>query len=755
MSDLDNAATTKLGAVQSEDSKNIFERYEESKKWMRLNYYDELTEVYRAIKMRTKPIYKKDAAGKETTEEDKSQTNVCMPGPSIAWRRGVARLTASPYRLKYTGDADPATLEMLSALAMQQYDRSGEAKQDRKITMMGKAFGFSYGKLYWDSLARTMKFRKAVMKGEQVVYRDRASIMKSQGAPDDEIEGAVKQLGPEMDDDEVANAIGRGGKEITVPEMVSKYEGPIVKAVFIGDLFLMPHATSLDDSDYSIERYNETDLWMEKMIKSVKYLADDGKTYLKAFDPRACQDLLDMDPSPDKQTDDLKNFFMAVSGRSDDDQYQFPRNLRARKRFDILEQHILGDDGRIWVTWMSPNMRGKAIGKMPYPWDLYGKTTYSEFIPLEDMVSAYGDSTIRLMRFLHAMHNRTVAQNFDSVTNSLKKLILVTKGMEMSDEIVVRGNHRQLDVDDINKLKEFQESPIPPGAFEREAQILRMMALLEPALNTVDTGTASNPMAGKLATTAMLNAKAADSLTQFEIDGRDLYLREVGYKKLWMNQQAAQEAWTIEQQFWGEELSKRVGELPPAEEGQDGPEWALSNRFGKTAAVKLDPLDIQTDLSVEPESMSYLSVDDELRKAAAMELDQIALAAPDVVDRRKVIRFHLSTVKDIGNPDDYMNPEQEGPTPPQFKGNISVGIPLDKMPSDVVNQVLPMVGLQPSQELEHRDTLDAVSRMNEAGKAADELTAPEATTTHQAMQAQVAQQAKANAKPNGKAKPKP
>jgi hypothetical protein len=151
-----------------------------------------------------------------------------------------------------------------------------------------------------------------------------------------------------------------------------------------------------------------------------------------------------------------------------------------------------------------------------------------------------------------------------------------------------------------------------------------------------------------------------------------------------------------------------VDGLPPADAGTPLPEWALSSRFGKVAAIRLDPLEIQEDLQVEPESMSYLSIDDELRQTAAQQLDAVAMAAPDVLDRRKVVRFHLSTIRNIGNPDDYLMPEQTAPQPPPFKGSIGVNMPLDKMPSDIVNQVLP---------------LDAVSKLNEAGKAATELTA--------------------------------
>lgn len=744
----------------------ILDRHKESRKWMRDNYYGELRDVFRAIKMRTVPILKKDESGRETNEEDKTQTNVCMPGPNIVWRKGVARLTASPYRLKYIGNTDPRILESLSALAIQQFDRSNEAYHDRRVVASAKAFGFGYSKLFWDTLDRVRTFRRALVKDGKVMYRDRATVRQWQGVGQSDIQAEMQDLAEkghpdptQLDDNEVADFLGRSGYETAVPDMtedgmgqfiaqngnviqvpmnVSRYEGPVLKNVFIGDLDLAPRCLTLEDSDYIIESYPESELWLKKQVKTLRYRADecddpsridpkllerdqDGTVWVKAFDPDACEELLDKNPEPQAETDDLREYFLAAVGTQGQNQYQMPKSLRALKRFAFKEQHVLEEDGRMWVTWISPQFTEKPIGRMPYPWDLCGKSSYTELVPLEDMLGAYGDSTVRLMRFLASMQNRVVAQNFDAITNLLKRLVLKQSGIETSDEIVTKGNYREYEVANINQVKVMDEPQLPAGAFEREAQILRMMALLAPELNTVDTGSASNPMAGKLATTAMINARAADALTQFEIDARDLYIKQVGEKKLWMNQQAASDEWEVEQRFWGEDLQSRMKQLP-ADQGM--PTWALSDRYGKTAAIRLDPLEIQEDLQVEPESMSYLSVNDELRRVAAEELDKIALAAPDIANRRKILRFHVSTVPNIGNPDEYILPETNTIPPPQ--GKLSINLPLDKIeqiPVDIVNQLLPLLGLQPSEELANRATLDAVSRLNKAGKDATELTA--------------------------------
>jgi hypothetical protein len=720
-------------ADENKTVSSILERFTESRKHMQ-DLWGEIQEVYRAIKCRTLPIYKLDESGKPTNQEDKSQTNVAMPDLNLIYRRNVSRMTAQPYRLNYTGGKDPLVTQALSALHLQQYERSKEPMQDVRVTMSGEAFGFGYSKLDWDVIERTMQFRQALMKGEQVIYRDRANIMQHQGAPQEEIDGAVAEYGPEMNDDEISAFMGKSGLEITVPTLVRRYEGPVLRGLFPGDLLLEPECDSGEESGFYIEKLRPTDLWLVKKSKET-YVHPDTKQKLPVFDKDAVQELFDSaETSKADDLEDLRRMFEDAAGRSD--KQAFPARLRGRKKFDILEYHTLEDDGRMWVYWVSDRVRTKPLGCRPYPWDLYGQSVYSEYIPLPDFASPFGDSTPRLLRHLYNMHNRTVAQNFDYVTNLLQRYVKVKDSAEI--EFINRGKFRELRVSDMNAVDVMQEPSLPVGAFEREAQILRMMATAEPSMNTVDTGSASNPMAGKLATTAMLNAKASDALTQFKIEGRNRYLRDIGQKKLWMNQQAAQEAWEVDSKYWPEELAKRVQEMDPLALAEvaigfnpevDNPqEWALSSRHGQTAAIRLDPLEIQEDLQVEPEPGSYLAVDDDIRRQAAMELEQVAQVAPDILDRRKVARFHLSTIRSIGNPDDYIVPEQPPNPAADVKKSLSVNMPLDKMPADVTNQALEFLGFQPSADLAAKDTLEGVVTMNEAAQAAVDLQAPAAST---------------------------
>ena len=93
-----------------------------------------------------------------------------------------------------------------------------------------------------------------------------------------------------------------------------------------------------------------------------------------------------------------------------------------------------------------------------------------------------------------------------------------------------------------------------------------------------------------------------------------------------------------------------------------------------------------------------------------------------------IVRWYVSTslrFAALVNPDDYIIPDNPNPQPPPFKGNIGVNLPLDKMPSRHREPDPPAIfGLQPSTELAHRDTMDAVGRMPEAADHASNLLSP-------------------------------
>ena len=111
-----------------------------------------------------------------------------------------------------------------------------------------------------------------------------------------------------------------------------------------------------------------------------------------------------------------------------------------------------------------------------------------------------------------------------------------------------------------------------------------------------------------------------------------------------------------------------------------------------------------------------------------------------MVDLRKVVRFTLGTIRGISDPDSYIKPENPNPGPSPAKINISLSMPFDKLPEDVQNQILPMLGLQPSQELKHESTINAVGELSQAADhASDLLSAAEQPDASQQKPAAAAQ----------------
>ena len=213
-----------------EDVSNILDRRNESRRYMQINYWDSWEDVYRATKCRTKPIMVKDGKGNEV--EDKTRTNVAMPELSLIARRKTARLTANPPQINYTvpDDGDTQLAERLTSWAYQQFDRSGEAQEHRKLVQSAMTFGWAVSKVFWDTVEVEKKFYQPT---------------------------------------ETADDITNYGMAKQVPQKVSRFEGPVVKNVFLGDFFMEPGAQNLNTSGWAIENYWESGVWLKKMLQDL------------------------------------------------------------------------------------------------------------------------------------------------------------------------------------------------------------------------------------------------------------------------------------------------------------------------------------------------------------------------------------------------------------------------------------------------------------------------------------------------------
>lgn len=715
----------------------IIDRRNESRKYMQQNYWDEWESVYRYSKCLAPKIMKPDPKNPGVEIEDTSRTNVCMPETSLSIRRSVARLTANMPQINYespSGNEEAA--QKLTAWSFQSFDKSGEIQQHRKMVHTGDTFGWGVSKLSWDTVQQRTIFQKSFVgrDGQSVSFRDRAGLMRMQGAPDDEIEQAVQEQGQDLSDNEVSQAIAKHGNTVNIPQLLKKYEGPVSRNCFLGDIFIEPGCASLDDSGWVTENYPETPQFLEKMQAKTYEDPDTGETK-PVFDAKASQELLDLgtwQPNQGSQQPyDLRTRFR--TSVLNQQVPLFPTKLLPGKRFDILEQHAKDDNGRMWITWVG-NER-VLLGKMPYPWEFYGKYAYTEFVPLFDIISAIGDSIPRLHRFLQSLHNSTVGQRKDVVRNLLKPLVMMRAGEDVPDEQLEMSFLRILTVKDPKAFSPFLMEMYGAlatayrGATEEEAQIMRMWALSDPSINNTETGTSDNPQAGKTATTAVLAAKSSDALTQYKLDSLNFYLKEQGQKKLWMLQQQLRDA----------------GDPYQIEAKYANKVEALSSRYGKTAAVCLYPDEIQEDFGVEPEAMSMLSADDDMRRQAGMQLLQMAAQLPGVVDPHYAARFFAGTIRGV-DPDQAVPPPQPpAPVPPKM--SVAVATKWPEIPSQAQHALLISAGVPDSPELQAelqmQEKMKGIVQADQAGTAADNLLAP--SPAQQGIQQQAQEQANSEA----------
>lgn len=686
--------------------KHVTERRDESLKWMRENYYDSWIEALRDFKCRTKIIKTKDDGGKEV--EDESRTNVAMPTPNLIVRRNVARLTANPPTINYRC-SDPEVAQKLTAWASFQFDRSGEASEHRRIVHQAELLGWSPAKLVWDTVELYRKFNRGLMNGENVAIRDRKQILESRGMKPEEIDQSRQEaiskygsdFGDNMSDEEITQQIAQYGPTLQIGERIRKYEGPINRFRFAGDILLEPGVQKLDDSEFVIEQYTETDLWLQKMLKKSFRDPETGEER-PVFDEKACSDLISDDSSirRDDNVDDLRRLFREAQNISDP---KLEKRLLGKKRFDILEHHEMRD-GQMWIEWIG-NEKYK-LGEMPYPWDLYGKFVYSELVLLPDLIHNVGDSTVRLLRWLFKLDNVNQGQKIDLINKLLRRTGIVANQTDIPDE-VIRRNEGDYLVGKNLRPEAFLDAPnVPTPAFELGADLMRRMAMAEPSITNTDAGTQYSPQAGKTATTAILASKANDVLTQDKVAGLNAFHKEVGTKKLWVLQA---------------EIADMGGMEIPSRYYKD--QKALSERYGKVTQITIDPQEIQEDIEVEPEAMSILAVNDELIKKDAVEYYQMAASNPSVFDVRYAAERLATTVPGV-DPTKALVPPPDGPPMPETRMNVSLSIKFDDLPAEIQNAMLEKIGMPTSEELQQREQMTAIERVSKAADAAANLEAP-------------------------------
>jgi hypothetical protein len=134
-------------------------------------------------------------------------------------------------------------------------------------------------------------------------------------------------------------------------------------------------------------------------------------------------------------------------------------------------------------------------------------------------------------------------------------------------------------------------------------------------------------------------------------------------------------------------------------------------------------MELQKEIQVEPAAMSMLSVDDDIRRNAAMQLLEMAGQMPTIVDAHYAAHFFASTIRGIDA--DKAVPPPKPPQPPPPKMTMTFAAKVDP-PAEVQASLWQMVTGQPlspdgQQHLQVEDTLKGIAKMSQASDHADNL----------------------------------
>ena len=340
---------------------------------------------------------------------------------------------------------------------------------------------------------------------------------------------------------------------------------------------------------------------------------------------------------------------------------------------------------------------------MCYPWDTYGKYLYSELVLMPDVVGGIGDSALRATKYIMQLRNTRANQITDFINRKLRPLIKARGGAEITDEQLQRTAYgvfiRLKEMDDIQP---FQDPGFPVEAFSDVAGLVREMQQAEPAIADYSPGTDNSPMAGKFATTALLQSKSANVSTQAQLNQIGDYVADVLH--IWM---------AIDQQSMSEAVEIQKGEIDRID--------ALSI-FGndQVRSIRVEPMELQEDFEIFPVADSVLAVDDDFRSGRLMQFGQLAFANPDVYNKAEVAKQIAETIPGV-DVTKVMAPPPE-PTPPvsDIKKSITISVKWPELPDDVQAALLGGAGL-PTEGVKAKAAIQGVKEMGEAGRAADEL----------------------------------
>ena len=660
--------------------------------WMRTTFWEDFAEAYRMYKCRVQPII-----NPRTNKEDLTRSNLSMPDAWIAIRRKTARMTSRQPHIPVRAESDDVG-NWLTAYLSYQWDYSNEQKEQVRHVLQGNLFGVSLKVYWWNEIQQMWRFRERTdsLIQKRGLYMDEAQNQLSLATEEQFQDGQARPAGDFSDEQQAQVMAGLGDEQFTQRKKM-KYSGPQGSFVFVGDWMPEPEFPSIQGAAWHIFEWNRDLDWLKYWVsQTYKWQGEE----FPCFDEEQVKKLIDegsWTQTAGKDQEFKENLRQAIFKAAP----QVDVRLLPNKRFKVTQECTI-QDGWPWVRFLG-NERF-ILGQYPLPYDL-GGFPISSFTPIPDLLYEIGDSSPRVLKHLLRLHNVTVSQCSDLMTNVLKKLVLVKEDADLPSEIVDLGLLRVLRVKSLTDFK-FDETVarMPPEAWQFISMIVRQIQMAEPSM--IDFGEQSQalPASSKVATLGLLQEKASEGLATSELERLNEDFSDGARIKLQMLQQAMSEGLELPDRFFKGMALTQGGEV--------------------ARQRRMEPWDLQETFECFPVLGSTLALDDMYRKSKALEAYQVAVQNPSIWNVRAAAK-QLAETYGEEKAQELILPEPEGPpAPPEPKLNISVAVKFESLPGETRAEIIQKLGMRRPASLEGEILVEGIEQANRAGKAAEELTRP-------------------------------
>ena len=581
----------------------ITEQKRASRSWLEANYYSQFERAWKNYKAEPDPELGPDK------KPDTTLTSVGIPDTNAYVNRLVARITASIPNIRFHA-RDKDLAELISRTLMMQWDKGKVQRLQKKHARQMAIFGWSVRPWYWS--VENYDRSKRVNPLDPKVLGDPnqlAQICATYNIP-------VKYV---QEDPDLAVRImtrllakhSRGGM-LPIQYSYRGFEGPKADWLFIGDCYPETNFTDIQSSNYFIVDRRRNWEWFKDLLR----LFPGNKTLINGLNEvvqKYPKGTYFKSQSQDTQT--LRNRMLSVINRTDE--YEQDQADKGPGEWTVSERHIPGPRPRVaYVVEESI-----FLGEFDYPYDLMGKIAFTEGVLTEDLLSGIGDSTARIMRGLHLVHERQVSRRADLINNILRPLV-GTSNRELYENpgMVKRyGGFRLVYMrgqGDMWVQPEQAAMASAAASLNDEQSLYRMMQLATGDSN-MSMGVNVDPTQNRTATGAKITQQNMDVLTK---DLNDMFaissLSADGEMMYLLNRSELSEGIEFE--------ASNYNRVYAAQEDAWKEQW-----------VRIEPEHFQTDGEIIAEPGSTMADDDDAKVQKATMLYQAALATPQLWNLEK------------------------------------------------------------------------------------------------------------------------